>query len=77
MSIMKRLRRMRHFYRTSQKEKYESKGSTSMAALMKEIADAYMKINTHATIQVTATDSKKGLNSVMSGYWTWQCHQEI
>ena len=42
-------------------------GSTSMAALMKEIADAYMKINTHATIQVTATDSTKGLNSVMSG----------
>ena len=38
-----------------------------MAALMKEIADAYMKINTHATIQVTATDSTKGLNSVMSG----------
>lgn len=42
-------------------------GSTSMAALMKEIADAYMKMNTHATIQVTATDSTKGLNSVMSG----------
>ena len=42
-------------------------GSTSMAALMKEIADAYMKINTHATIQVTATDSTKGLNSVMLG----------
>ena len=42
-------------------------GSTSMAALMKEIADAYVKINTHATIQVTATDSTKGLNSVMSG----------
>ena len=39
-----------------------------MAALMKEIAKiAYMKINTHATIQVTATDSTKGLNSVMSG----------
>ena len=42
-------------------------GSTSMAALMKEIADAYMKINTHAVIQITATDSTKGLNSVMSG----------
>ena len=38
-----------------------------MAALMKEIADAYMKINTHAAIQVTATDSAKGLNSVMLG----------
>ena len=38
-----------------------------MATLMKEIADAYMKINTHATIQVTVTDSTKGLNSVMSG----------
>ena len=42
-------------------------GSTSMAELMKELADAYMKINTHATVQVTATDSTKGLNSAMSG----------
>ena len=42
-------------------------GSTSMEALMKELADAYMKINTHATVQVTATDSTNGLNSVMSG----------
>lgn len=42
-------------------------GSTSMAALVQELADAYMKINTHATVQVTATDSTKGLNSVMSG----------
>lgn len=42
-------------------------GSTSMASLMQELADAYMKLNTHATVQVTATDSTKGLNSVMSG----------
>ena len=31
-------------------------GSTSMAALMKAIADAYKKINTPAAIQVTARD---------------------
>ena len=67
MGIMKQLRRMRHFLSNQSEGTIRIEGSTSMAALMKEIADAYMKINTHATIQVTATDSTKGLNSVMLG----------
>ncbi|MGN0438037.1 MAG: substrate-binding domain-containing protein [Lachnospiraceae bacterium] len=42
-------------------------GSTSVAPLMEELAQAYEKINTHATVVVFATDSTKGLTQVMAG----------
>ncbi|MGN0496866.1 MAG: substrate-binding domain-containing protein [Lachnospiraceae bacterium] len=42
-------------------------GSTSVAPLMEELAQAYEKINTHATVIVLATDSTKGLTQVMAG----------
>ncbi|MGN0435924.1 MAG: substrate-binding domain-containing protein [Wujia sp.] len=42
-------------------------GSTSVAPLMEELADAYEKINTNATITVVATDSTDGLTNAMAG----------
>lgn len=42
-------------------------GSTSVAPLMEQLAEAYEQINTNAKITVTATDSSKGLTKVMSG----------
>ena len=42
-------------------------GSTSVAPLMEQLAEAYEKINTNAKITVTATDSSKGLTKAMSG----------
>ena len=40
-------------------------GSTSVAPLMEELAAAYEKENTNASIEVVATDSTDGLNQVM------------
>lgn len=42
-------------------------GSTSAAPLVEELAEAYMGINPHAQITVTATDSADGLTQAMSG----------
>lgn len=42
-------------------------GSTSVAPLMEQLAEAYEKINTNAAVTVTATDSTKGLTQAMSG----------
>lgn len=42
-------------------------GSTSVAPLMEQLAEAYEKINTHATITVIATDSTQGLTQAMAG----------
>ncbi len=42
-------------------------GSTSVAPLLEELAQEYMSINTHAVIEVTATDSTEGLNAAMQG----------
>lgn len=42
-------------------------GSTSVAPLMRELAEAYEQINTHANIAITETDSTDGLTQAMSG----------
>lgn len=42
-------------------------GSTSVAPLMEELAEAYMALNPNAEIQVTASDSSDGLTKAMSG----------
>ena len=42
-------------------------GSSSMADLLKKLADAYMAVNKNATIHIYATDSTKGLNDAMEG----------
>lgn len=42
-------------------------GSTSIAPLMEQLAQAYMEINPHAVIEVNATDSTDGLTQAMSG----------
>lgn len=42
-------------------------GSSSMAPFMKELAAAYMQINSNANIQVQTTDSTKGLIDVIRG----------
>ncbi|SHK05370.1 substrate-binding domain-containing protein [Hespellia stercorisuis] len=42
-------------------------GSTSVAPLMEKLATAYMEINPNAVIQVTESDSTKGMNQAMSG----------
>ncbi|MCD8380120.1 MAG: substrate-binding domain-containing protein [Lachnospiraceae bacterium] len=42
-------------------------GSTSAAPLLAELAEAYMEINPHAIIEVTASDSTTGLNDAMQG----------
>ncbi|MCD8132203.1 MAG: substrate-binding domain-containing protein [Lachnospiraceae bacterium] len=42
-------------------------GSTSAAPLLEELAAAYMEINPHAVINVTASDSTSGLNDAMQG----------
>ncbi|MCD8045113.1 MAG: substrate-binding domain-containing protein [Clostridiales bacterium] len=50
---------------------YEGKitisGSTSAAPLLEELAAEYMTINTHAVIEVTASDSTSGINDAMQG----------
>lgn len=43
------------------------RGSSSMADLLSELADAYMAVNKNATIHVYATDSTKGLTDAMEG----------
>lgn len=43
------------------------RGSSSMADLLTELADAYMAVNKNAAIRVYATDSTKGLNDAMEG----------
>ncbi len=43
------------------------RGSSSMADLLSELADAYMEANKNAAIHVYATDSTKGLNDTMEG----------
>lgn len=40
-------------------------GSTSAAPLVRALAEAYMKINPHAAIEVTATDSAAGLTAAI------------
>ncbi len=42
-------------------------GSTSAAPLLEELAEAYMAINTHATVEIAASDSTSGLNDAMQG----------
>lgn len=42
-------------------------GSSSAAPLLEELAEAYMDINPHAIIDVTASDSTSGLNDAMQG----------
>lgn len=42
-------------------------GSTSVAGMMVELADAYMKINPNADIEVVETDSTNGLTGAMDG----------
>ncbi|WP_455721775.1 substrate-binding domain-containing protein [Agathobacter sp.] len=42
-------------------------GSTSVAPLVEELADEYMKLNSNATITVIATDSGNGLSGAMEG----------
>ncbi|MDY4483253.1 MAG: substrate-binding domain-containing protein [Butyricicoccus porcorum] len=42
-------------------------GSTSVAPLMRELAEAYEQINPHADITITETDSTDGLTQAMSG----------
>ncbi|MCC8136924.1 MAG: substrate-binding domain-containing protein [Clostridiales bacterium] len=42
-------------------------GSTSAAPLLEELAESYMAINTHATVEVVASDSTSGLNDAMQG----------
>ena len=42
-------------------------GSTSAAPLLEQLAEAYMEINPHATIEVVASDSTSGLNDAMQG----------
>ena len=42
-------------------------GSTSAAPLLEQLAEAYMEINPHAAIEVTASDSTSGLNDAMQG----------
>lgn len=44
-------------------------GSTSVAPLMRELAEAYEQINTHADITITETDSTDGLSQAMSGQY--------
>ncbi|MCI6867262.1 MAG: substrate-binding domain-containing protein [Lachnospiraceae bacterium] len=57
----------RSFLSNLAKGKLEIEGSTSVAPLMEQLAEAYEKINTNAAITVTATDSTKGLTQVMAG----------
>lgn len=42
-------------------------GSTSVAPLMEQLAEAYRKYNPNAEISITETDSTDGLNQAMSG----------
>lgn len=42
-------------------------GSSSMAGLLQELADAYSEINPNAEIEVSATDSSEGLTGVVFG----------
>ena len=42
-------------------------GSTSVAPLMEQLAEAYEQINTNAKITVTATDTSTELTKAMSG----------
>ncbi|MGN0154732.1 MAG: substrate-binding domain-containing protein [Lachnospiraceae bacterium] len=42
-------------------------GSTSVAPLMEELAEEYMKLNPEAVIQVVASDSSDGLTKAMRG----------
>ncbi|MCD7825877.1 MAG: substrate-binding domain-containing protein [Clostridiaceae bacterium] len=42
-------------------------GSTSAAPLMEALAEEYMEINTHAVVEVEASDSTAGLNDAMQG----------
>ncbi|MCD8249974.1 MAG: substrate-binding domain-containing protein [Lachnospiraceae bacterium] len=42
-------------------------GSSSAAPLLEGLAEAYMNINPHAVIEVTASDSTSGLNDAMQG----------
>lgn len=42
-------------------------GSTSVAPLMEQLADAYMKLNPNAKIEIETSDSGDGLTRAMSG----------
>lgn len=42
-------------------------GSTSVAGMMKELADAYMQLNPNADVEVVETDSTNGLTGTMDG----------
>ena len=55
------------FLSNQAKGKITIEGSTSVAPLMEQLAEAYEKINLNATVTVTATDSTKGLTQAMAG----------
>ncbi len=42
-------------------------GSSSMANMIQEYADEYMRLNSNATVAVVATDSGDGVNGTLSG----------
>ena len=44
-------------------------GSSSMAELIQELADAYSEINPNAVIEIIVTDSTNGLTGAMSGLY--------
>ncbi|MGN0514493.1 MAG: substrate-binding domain-containing protein [Lachnospiraceae bacterium] len=44
-------------------------GSSSMAGIMQEMANEYMKINTNAVIAIVTTDSGDGVNGALSGIY--------
>ncbi len=55
------------FLSNKAKGKIEITGSTSMAPLMTELAEAYMELNPNAIITVVETDSTDGINKAMTG----------
>lgn len=46
-------------------------GSTSVAPLMEDLADAYEELNPNATISIVSTDSTTGLNAAMTQGNDW------
>lgn len=55
------------FLSNKEKGRIEITGSTSVAPLMKELAQAYMELNPNAVITVVETDSTDGINRAMAG----------
>lgn len=55
------------FLSNKEKGRIEITGSTSVAPLIKELAQAYMELNPNAVITVVETDSTDGINKAMTG----------